>query len=54
MCKKQTWHVLSVKIDILKHKICIEYTLNVHYITITKKVGKDHIFFWTLNFINMA
>ena len=45
MCKKGTWYILSVKIDILKHKIRVEYTENIHYIDITKKVGKDHTFF---------
>ena len=45
MCKKGTWYALSTKIDILKHKIFMEYTLNIYYIAITRKVGQDHIFF---------
>ena len=40
MCKKQTWHVLSGKIDILKHKICIEYTYKFHQYNLVISSGK--------------
>ena len=50
MCEKGTWYVLSAQIDILEHEIYIEYTKNIHYIAVTRKVGQDHIYILGIEF----